>query len=117
MSEDDDDDGKVEEEEEEEDEDGGKPRKQVFVPARLKRMIQADDTVGKVAKGALAVVGRATELFLAELVQAVAKETTANKRKKIALKDVQAGQVNPGTRSCVLLTRGYLCSVGTPGQI
>jgi hypothetical protein len=92
MSDDDDEDNN---QEEEEDEEGGKPRKQVFAPGRLKRMIQADDSVGKIAKGSLLVVGRATELFLIELAAALAKETTSNKRKKVALKDVQAGWHTP----------------------
>ena len=45
-----------------------------FPTARVKRMMQSDDDVGKMSKDAPAAVSRALELFLADLVGAAARE-------------------------------------------
>ncbi|GAA5846937.1 hypothetical protein JCM5353_006402 [Sporobolomyces roseus] len=54
-----------------------------FPLARIKKMIQADEDVGKVAQATPIVVSKALELFLASLVQASVKDAEARGSKKL----------------------------------
>lgn len=52
-----------------------------FPTARIKRIMQSDEDVGKISTYAPVVLGKATELFLVELVSAAMKHAEKNKRK------------------------------------
>lgn len=55
---------------------GGKKAKVVcrFAAGRIKRILQADDEVGRVAQGTPVVISQATELFIEALMQCVVEE-------------------------------------------
>ncbi|GAA5854117.1 hypothetical protein JCM9279_002838 [Rhodotorula babjevae] len=62
---------------------GKKSNQARFPLARIKKMIQADEEVGKVAAATPIVVSKALELFLASLVDACVKDAEARGSKKL----------------------------------
>ncbi|BGP44313.1 hypothetical protein JCM10450v2_000124 [Rhodotorula kratochvilovae] len=62
---------------------GKKSNQARFPLARIKKMIQADEDVGKVAQATPIVVSKALELFLASLVDACVKDADARGSKKL----------------------------------
>ncbi|GAA6047504.1 hypothetical protein JCM3770_005779 [Rhodotorula araucariae] len=62
---------------------GKKSNQARFPLARIKKMIQADEDVGKVAQATPIVVSKALELFLASLVEACVKDADARGSKKL----------------------------------
>ncbi|KDE03783.1 hypothetical protein, variant [Microbotryum lychnidis-dioicae p1A1 Lamole] len=55
-----------------------------FPVARIKRLIQADEEVGKVAQATPVLVSKALELFLQQLVQALLQDSQARNVQKIS---------------------------------
>ncbi|TNY23769.1 histone-fold-containing protein [Rhodotorula diobovata] len=62
---------------------GKKSNQARFPLARIKKMIQADEEVGKVAAATPIVVSKALELFLASLVDACVKDAESRGSKKL----------------------------------
>ncbi|GAA5909309.1 hypothetical protein JCM6882_000947 [Rhodosporidiobolus microsporus] len=62
---------------------GKKSNQARFPLARIKKMIQADEDVGKVAQATPIVVSKALELFLGSLVEACVKDAEARGSKKL----------------------------------
>ncbi|GAA6007962.1 hypothetical protein JCM10207_006981 [Rhodosporidiobolus poonsookiae] len=62
---------------------GKKSNQARFPLARIKKMIQADEDVGKVAQATPIVVSKALELFLGTLVQACVKDAEERGSKKL----------------------------------
>ncbi|GAA5845694.1 hypothetical protein JCM11251_003930 [Rhodosporidiobolus azoricus] len=62
---------------------GKKSNQARFPLARIKKMIQADEDVGKVAQATPIVVSKALELFLASLVDACVKDAESRGSKKL----------------------------------
>lgn len=54
-----------------------------FPAARIKKLMQADDEIGKVASATPAVAGRALELFLASLVDACVAEARSRGQSRV----------------------------------
>ncbi|BGP12210.1 hypothetical protein JCM10213_007466 [Rhodosporidiobolus nylandii] len=62
---------------------GKKSNQARFPLARIKKMIQADEDVGKVAQATPVVVSKSIELFLASLVEACVKDAEERGSKKL----------------------------------
>ncbi|GAA5858401.1 hypothetical protein JCM8547_004679, partial [Rhodosporidiobolus lusitaniae] len=62
---------------------GKKSNQARFPVARIKRMIQADEDVGKVAQATPIVVSKSLELFLKSLVDACVKDAEERGSKKL----------------------------------
>ncbi|GAA6041576.1 hypothetical protein JCM8097_004274 [Rhodosporidiobolus ruineniae] len=62
---------------------GKKSNQARFPLSRIKKMIQADEDVGKVAQATPIVVSKALELFLGSLVEACVKDAEARGSKKL----------------------------------
>lgn len=60
-----------------------KTKGQRLPAARIKRIMRTDEEIGKVAQITPVLIGKAVESFLAALVAAALKETTANEAKKM----------------------------------
>ncbi|ELQ75571.1 Class 2 transcription repressor NC2, alpha subunit (DRAP1) [Trachipleistophora hominis] len=59
-----------------------------FPTARIKKIMQSDEDVGKISTYAPVVLGKATELFLFELVNAAVKLAESDKR-KVEVEDLE----------------------------
>jgi histone H3/H4 len=60
-----------------------------FPAARIKKLMQSDEDIGKVAQATPVVVGRALEFFLASLVQAAAEEAKSAGIKRVTAQHVK----------------------------
>lgn len=56
-----------------------------FPSARVKKLLQSDEDIGKVAQATPLVVGRAVELFLAALVEKTVEKASQGHSKKITV--------------------------------
>uniref|UniRef100_A0A0L0P1E0 Transcription factor CBF/NF-Y/archaeal histone domain-containing protein n=1 Tax=Candidozyma auris TaxID=498019 RepID=A0A0L0P1E0_CANAR len=65
-----------------------------FPAARIKKIMQSDEEIGKVAQATPIVVGRALEIFMANLVEAAIKEAKAAGVRRIAASHVRAAVEN-----------------------
>lgn len=54
-----------------------------FPVARIKKIMQADEDIGKVAQATPVVISKALELFLADIVNATAFQTRKRGAKKV----------------------------------
>jgi Dr1-associated corepressor len=61
-----------------------------FPIARIKKIMQFDEEIGKVSTSAPIVISHALELFLTEILEILVKEATKRNAKKIVLADVNA---------------------------
>jgi len=61
-----------------------------FPIARIKKIMQFDEEIGKVSTSAPIVISHAIELFLTEILEMLAKEAAKRNSKKIVLADVNA---------------------------
>ena len=61
-----------------------------FPAARIKKIMQSDEDIGKVAQATPVVVGRALEIFMANLVEAAIIETKSAGVRRIAASHVRA---------------------------
>lgn len=61
-----------------------------FPAARIKKIMQSDEDIGKVAQATPVVVGRALEIFMANLVEAAILETKGAGVRRIAASHVRA---------------------------
>ncbi|OBA24269.1 histone-fold-containing protein [Metschnikowia bicuspidata var. bicuspidata NRRL YB-4993] len=61
-----------------------------FPAARIKTIMQSDEDIGKVAQATPVVVGRALEIFMANLVEAAILETKGAGVRRIAASHVRA---------------------------
>ncbi|GEQ72285.1 hypothetical protein JCM33374_g5972 [Metschnikowia sp. JCM 33374] len=61
-----------------------------FPAARIKKIMQSDEDIGKVAQATPVVVGRALEIFMANLVEAAIIETKGAGVRRIAASHVRA---------------------------
>lgn len=61
-----------------------------FPAARIKKIMQSDEDIGKVAQATPVVVGRALEIFMANLVEAAICETKSAGVRRIAASHVRA---------------------------
>ncbi len=67
-----------------------KKRDGVFPGTRIRKILQADEDVGKIQKGALPMVSRAVELFEGELMRAVWSEAKRSGSKKLTVEHFAA---------------------------
>lgn len=65
-----------------------------FPAARIKKIMQSDEEIGKVAQATPIVVGRALEIFMANLVEAAISEAKASGVRRIAASHVRAAVEN-----------------------
>lgn len=65
-----------------------------FPAARIKKIMQSDEEIGKVAQATPIVVGRALEIFMANLVEAAISEAKAAGVRRIAASHVRAAVEN-----------------------
>lgn len=65
-----------------------------FPAARIKKIMQTDDDIGKVAQATPVVVGRALEIFMANLVQASIIEAKKNGVKRISASHIRLAVEN-----------------------
>ena len=65
-----------------------------FPAARIKKIMQSDEEIGKVAQATPIVVGRALEIFMANLVEAAIKEAKAAGVRRNAASHVRAAVEN-----------------------
>lgn len=56
-----------------------------FPSARVKKLLQSDEDIGKVAQATPLVVGRAVELFMSALVEKTVEEASQGHSKKITV--------------------------------
>lgn len=56
-----------------------------FPSARVKKLMQSDEDIGKVAQATPMVVGRAVELFMCALVEKALEESRSGHSKKISI--------------------------------
>ncbi|CEP23164.1 BUR6 [Cyberlindnera jadinii] len=61
-----------------------------FPAARIKKLMQSDEDIGKVAQATPVVVGRALEFFLANLVQASAEQAKISGTKRVTAQHVKS---------------------------
>ncbi|PWN20380.1 histone-fold-containing protein, partial [Microstroma glucosiphilum] len=54
-----------------------------FPVARIKKIMQADEDIGKVAQATPVVISKALELFLVDLVKSTAAETRSSGARKV----------------------------------
>lgn len=66
----------------------------VLPAARVKRIMQTEDDIGKVATASPVVMAKATELFLREMVEAIEKEARAKSTKKVSMHHVKRAVEN-----------------------
>ncbi|KIW34810.1 uncharacterized protein PV07_01563 [Cladophialophora immunda] len=67
-----------------------------FPVARIKRIMQADEDVGKVAQATPTAVSKALELFMISLVSKGAAEARANNSKRVTAQHLKAALMNDG---------------------
>ncbi|ETI24002.1 hypothetical protein G647_05809 [Cladophialophora carrionii CBS 160.54] len=67
-----------------------------FPVARIKRIMQADEDVGKVAQATPTAVAKALELFMIALVTKGATEARANNSKRVTAQHLKAALMNDG---------------------
>ncbi|KIW70466.1 hypothetical protein PV04_02734 [Phialophora macrospora] len=67
-----------------------------FPVARIKRIMQADEDVGKVAQATPTAVAKALELFMIALVTKGATEAKANNSKRVTAQHLKAALMNDG---------------------
>ncbi|KAF3988294.1 hypothetical protein FT663_04068 [Candidozyma haemuli var. vulneris] len=65
-----------------------------FPAARIKKIMQSDEEIGKVAQATPIVVGRALEIFMANLVEAAISEAKSAGVRRIAASHVRAAVEN-----------------------
>lgn len=65
-----------------------------FPAARIKKIMQSDDDIGKVAQATPVVVGRALEIFMANLVEASIIEAKKNGVKRISASHIRLAVEN-----------------------
>jgi hypothetical protein len=65
-----------------------------FPAARIKKIMQSDEDIGKVAQATPVVVGRALEIFMANLVEAAVSEAKKNGVRRIGASHVRAAVEN-----------------------
>ncbi|KAK9900069.1 hypothetical protein P389DRAFT_187175 [Cystobasidium minutum MCA 4210] len=65
-----------------------------FPAARVKRIMQQDDDVGKVATASPIVMAKATELFLYEMLNSIEREARAKSTKKVSMYHVKRAVEN-----------------------
>lgn len=61
-----------------------------FPAARIKKIMQSDEDIGKVAQATPVVVGRALEIFMANLVEAAVVEAKKNGVRRIGASHIRA---------------------------
>ncbi|KEF57139.1 uncharacterized protein A1O9_07329 [Exophiala aquamarina CBS 119918] len=67
-----------------------------FPVARIKRIMQADEDVGKVAQATPTAVAKALELFMIALVSKGAEEAKANRSKRVTAQHLKAALMKDG---------------------
>lgn len=65
-----------------------------FPAARIKKIMQSDEDIGKVAQATPVVVGRALEIFMANLVETAVSEAKKNGVRRIGASHVRAAVEN-----------------------
>ena len=65
-----------------------------FPAARIKKIMQSDEDIGKVAQATPVIVGRALEIFMANLVEAAVIEAKKNGVRRIGAGHVRAAIEN-----------------------
>ncbi|ODV67116.1 histone-fold-containing protein [Hyphopichia burtonii NRRL Y-1933] len=65
-----------------------------FPAARIKKIMQSDEDIGKVAQATPVVVGRALEIFMANLVEASIIEAKKNGVKRIGASHIRSAVEN-----------------------
>ncbi|ODQ78803.1 hypothetical protein BABINDRAFT_20871, partial [Babjeviella inositovora NRRL Y-12698] len=60
-----------------------------FPAARIKKLMQSDEDIGKVAQATPVVVGRALEIFMASLVLASCDEAKKNGQRRVTASHVR----------------------------
>lgn len=74
--------------------DGFERIKTHFPAARIKKIMQSDEDIGKVAQATPVVVGRALEIFMANLVEASIIEAKKNGIKRISASNIRSAVEN-----------------------
>lgn len=65
-----------------------------FPAARIKKIMQSDEEIGKVAQATPVIVGRALEVFMANLVEASIKEAKRSGARRIGVSHVRSAVEN-----------------------
>ncbi|TBU05017.1 hypothetical protein CWI36_0685p0040 [Hamiltosporidium magnivora] len=66
-----------------------KKRINKFPAARIKRIMQSDEEIGKVSTSAPIVLGKAIELFMKDIIMSSVEISKKNKSSKITMKELE----------------------------